>query len=135
MKIVQLDAATFDDESETILVKNEKAFLLTQWLECGVFKALDCEYLYKMTFAIYTSHPITNEDLLLETYEFKFNFEKETGIATINDTPITSKDDIKSQAGKLIRNLVSFTQSLDELPHEHWVTIEIKVTHYQLLIH
>ena len=127
MKIVQLDAAVLDESSDTLVVKDEKAFLLTQWLECGVFKALDEEMLYKMTFAVYSKHPITNVDILLETYEFKFGFDPKSGKAVINDTPLHSKEDIKAQAGKLIRNLVSFTQSLDELPNENWVTIELKV--------
>jgi hypothetical protein len=40
---------------------------------------------------------------------------------------VKSKEDIKSQAGKFVRNLVLFASSLDELPQENWITIEIKV--------
>ena len=126
MKIVQLEAAEVGEDGE-LNVKDQKAFLLTQWLEAGVFKALEDEFLYKMTFAIYSKHPLTNEDILLETYEFKFTFADNDASATINDVPIRSREDVKAQAGKFIRTLVTFAQSLEVLPENNWVTIELKV--------
>jgi len=46
------------DESGTISVDNYEAFLLTQWLEKGVFSALELSYLSALTFAVYSKHPI-----------------------------------------------------------------------------
>lgn len=106
-------------------MKNHKAFLLTQWLEKGVFKVLEDGYLNKMTFAIYSTHPITKADLLLELYEFKFSAIDNK--LAVNGVLVSSKEDIKSQAGKFIKNLVFFSQSLEDLPTENWITIEIKV--------
>ena len=40
-----------------IIVKNQDAFNVTQWLEKGVFKALEDQYLEQLTFAIFSSHP------------------------------------------------------------------------------
>ncbi len=128
MKVIQLDAAELDSK-ENVVVKNEKAFLLTQWLEKGVFKALEDELLTSLVLAIYTEHPITKEDLLLETYEFRFSFPTNK-YATINGVQITSKEDIKSQAAKFARNLISFTQTLDDLPKNNWITMQMKVILY-----
>lgn len=125
MKIVQLEPASADDEGE-INVKHDKAFLLTQWLEHGVFDALEKEFISALVFGVNGTHPVTGKDILLETYEFKFTFESETTTASINGNPMTSKDDIKTQAGKFIRNLVTFSGSLEDLPRENWITLQIK---------
>lgn len=101
------------------------AFLLTQWLEKGVFKALEDDLLTALSLAIYTEHPLTKEDLLLETYEFRFSFSASQ--ATINGVLISTKDDIKTQAAKFVRNLISFTQTLDDLPEINWITMQMKV--------
>jgi hypothetical protein len=53
MEIVQLDAAIIGDKGD-IVVKDPKAFILTQWLEKGVFKVLEDNYLASMTFAVYS---------------------------------------------------------------------------------
>ena len=95
-------------------------------VEKGVFKALEDELLTSMVLAIYTEHPITKEDLLLETYEFRFSFPSNQ-YATINGVQITSKEDIRSQAAKFSRNLISFTQTLDDLPKNNWITMQMKV--------
>jgi len=53
MEIVQLDAAELGENGD-IKIKDQKAFLLTQWLERGVFKVLEDNYLSAMTFAVYS---------------------------------------------------------------------------------
>ena len=72
--VYTLEPAVMDGDGEHILVKNQDAFDVTQWLEKGVFKALEDQYLDQLTFAIFTAHPVTGEDLLLETYEFKCTY-------------------------------------------------------------
>ena len=53
-----LEVASEGDDG-VINVNNTEAFLLTQWLERGVFRALEDQWLSCMTFAIYTKHPTT----------------------------------------------------------------------------
>ena len=125
-KIHQLQSAEIDDEGETV-IRNKDAFLLTQWLERGVFDALAKEYLTAMTFSIFTKHPTTGQDLLLENYEFKLNYGN--GAAPVmNDVPLHSKEDVKAQASKFIRSLIEFANTLDSLPEERWITLSLGVS-------
>jgi hypothetical protein len=110
-----------------LTVTHTDAFLLTQWLESGVFAALEDEFLTSLVFAVYTKHPITELDLLIETYEFKISYPDGSGVAKVNDIPLISKDTVKSQAAKFIRSLTEFTSTLDILPEERWITLQLKV--------
>jgi len=114
------------DETGTIAVTNYEAFLLTQWLEKGVFTALESEYLSGLTFAVYTQHPITKADLLLEVYEFKVSCPAD-GPAKVNDVALLSKETVKAQAALFIRSLTEFASTLDLLPSERWITLQLKV--------
>jgi hypothetical protein len=96
---------------------------------------MESEYVASMIFAIYTkSRSCENQqqgkDILLETYEFKISYGshgKTTSPAKVNDVELSSKDIVKAQAAKLIRSLTEFTATLDALPYERWLTIELKV--------
>ena len=90
-----------------------------------MFKALEDDLLTALSLAIYTEHPVTLADLLLETYEFKFSFSPTQ--VSINGVVISNKEDIKKQAAKFVRNLISFTQTLDNLPEKNWITMQMKV--------
>jgi len=116
-------------------------------LERGVFKALEEQYLQAMTFAVCTQHPSTGEDLVVEKYEFKLTYMSEDGSVapTLNGAPMDSKDDLKvrpflapffmpllsspvrclpparqREAKKFLRSLISFAQTLDDLPEDRW---------------
>ena len=110
-----------------------EAFLLTQWLEKGVFAALESEYLHSMIFAVYTKHPITKQDILIETYDFKMSYFSETEAkskikaAKINGVELGTKDSVKKLASAFIKNLSAFAGSLDLLPPDRWITIQLKV--------
>lgn len=125
-KIHQLKSAEYDSNGE-VVVKNADAFLLTQWLERGVFDALNREYLNSLVFSIYMKHPQTGADLLLENYDFKMTYKSEAP-ATMNGVPIISKEDLKLQASKFVRCLVEFSNTLDNLPSERWVTLSLTVS-------
>ena len=71
--IYTLEPASESGNKE-ILVKNQDAFNVTQWLERGVFRALEDQYLEQLTFAIFSSHPVTGADQLIETYDFKCTY-------------------------------------------------------------
>lgn len=123
--IHQLQAAKKDENGEISII-NAEAFLLTQWLEKGVFTALESEYLNSMTFAIFSKHPLTHEDLLLETYEFKVSYQADTP-AKINNVALLSRETVKNQAAKFIRALTEFSGTLESLPEERWITLQLKV--------
>jgi hypothetical protein len=127
-EIHQLQGAQEESDGE-ISVTNENAFLLTQWLEQGVFEALQEQYLNTMTFSIYCAHPITGKDLLIENYEFKVSYPEGEEPARINNVELTSKDAVKNQAIKFIRSLTQFTQTLDKLPADRWITLSLTVNH------
>lgn len=193
-KLSQLQCAEIDDNGVTVIKvtewnvmwvmvikrcwQDQNAFLLTQWLERGVFAALNHEYLHTMVFSVFTTHPQTGKDVLLENYEFKIGYPREeeqddqqyldddttTGknnnnnrtkpmksarkklsefnstkkgisnnVMTVNNVPIHSKDDVKAQANKFIRELIQFTRTLDELPPNRWITISLTVSWVKLL--
>jgi len=126
VEIHQLQGAKKDD-SGNVIVENSEAFLLTQWLERGVFAALETEYLHSMIFAIYSEHPHTHEDVLIETYEFKIAYQSSEQPARINGVDLTSKDAVKSQAAKFIRCMTEFTSTLESIPQKRWITLQLKV--------
>lgn len=132
-EIHQLQGAQEESDGE-ISVTNENAFLLTQWLEQGVFEALQEQYLNTMTFSIYCAHPITGKDLLIENYEFKVSYAEGEEPARINNVELTSKDAVKNQAIKFIRSLTQFTQTLDKLPADRWITLSLTVS-YNIVDH
>lgn len=41
MRIYQLDASSRDAASNETVVHNEQAYMLTQWIEFGVFEAIE----------------------------------------------------------------------------------------------
>ena len=41
MRIYQLDAASRDVSTDETVIRNEQAYMLTKWLESGVFEAVE----------------------------------------------------------------------------------------------
>lgn len=117
-----------DEEGNSVLeFQDSRAFELTQWLERGVFAAIEAGYLNEMKFAIFTEHPTTKQDLLLETYQFKVSYPTPTnpgGPTLVNDTPVTKKS-LKNQASKFVRSLIEFSATLEDLPDNRWITIQL----------
>lgn len=111
-------------------MRHNDAFLLTQWLERGVFDALQMKYLKSLTFAIYACQSASKdgkEDELLETYQFIVNYEQGGGVAKLNGVAIT-KDNLKKQAVTFIRCLIEFTNTLEALPNERYITMKLAVS-------
>jgi hypothetical protein len=107
-----------------VLVKHPDAFLLTQWLERGVFDALTQKYLKTLTFAVYTSDK-PETDRLLETYTFAFDYP-EGRCPTVNGKAM-NRETMKLQAVAFIRSLVEFSGTLDALPNDRWLTMKLTV--------
>lgn len=88
-----------------------------------------------MTFAIYSKNKETNEDMLLETYQFHIDYPTNEKIPMgLNGMPMT-KDTLKKQAVTFIRSLVEFSSTLEILPDERWLTIKLTVCIYYLCIY
>jgi len=116
-----------DEGNEQMQVLNNDAYLLTQWLEQGVFPCIDAGFLAVMKMCLFAPHPITRTDVLLETYEFRVAYAGANGsdAPSINSVPITKKT-IKAQASRFIRSLIEFASTLDKLPTEKWITIQLE---------
>ena len=122
------DTEDGSQDGRVVVVKNQDAFLLTQWLEKGVFSAIEAGFLSNMKFAIFTKHPKTGQDLLLETYDFKLAYPTAADPlqrTMINGAPLTKKA-LKSQANKFVRSLIEFSETLDDLPEHNWITLELQ---------
>ncbi len=116
------------DKDGNIQIINEEAFLVTQWLQNGVFQALDAGYVSSLTFIIYTKNPLTGKDTILETYEFKITYPDGKNHATVNDIQLFSKESVKQQASHFIRALIDFCGTLDSIPDERWITLQLQVS-------
>lgn len=126
IEIHQLHCGEKEEDGE-IKIINEEAFLVTQWLQNGVFRALDAGYVSSLIFIVYTKHPKTKEDVILETYEFKITYPDGNQVAAINDVKLFSKESVKQQASQFIRALIDFCGTLDTIPEERWITLQIHV--------
>jgi len=125
-EIHQLESAEVDQEGN-INIKNIEAFRLTQWLERGVFDAIEKEYLKSVKFFIQTKHPLTDELITLEAYEFAIAYESSEGApASINGQPLTSSDGLKAQARRFLKTLYDFASTLDELPQDRCLSMMLK---------
>lgn len=124
LKVHQIECAEKGEDGE-LKVKHQDAFLLTQWLERGVFEALAKEYLKTLTFAVYTKDSF-GMDILIETYAFAFEYPAGAP-AKINGLDM-DRDSMKKQAVSFIRCLVEFAGTLEELPDDKWLTL--KLTYY-----
>lgn len=130
VEIHQLQGAAKNSSTGEVVVTHPEAFLVTQWLEKGVFAALEKEFLSSVTFAIFGKHSETGEDRLLESYDFRISYDNTSAKSQfkLNDVDIQSKETVKAQAAQFIRSLTEFVATLDIIPQERWITIQLKVS-------
>ncbi len=127
VEIHQLQGANRNSLTGEVVVTNPEAFLVTQWLEKGVFAALEDQYLSSMTFAILGRNSASGTERLLESYEFRISYGTETLTYSINNIDMQSKETVKAQAAQFIRSLTEFVGTLDVMPQDRWITIQLKV--------
>ena len=129
--IYTLEPASESSTGE-VIVKNQDAFNVTQWLEQGVFKALEDQYLEQLTFAIFSSHPVTGEDQLIETYDFKCTYPGLSADGKVTKPKMNNqcldKQALKTQANKFVRSLIEFSSTLEDVPEDRWITLELAYT-------
>ncbi|RPB07219.1 HORMA-domain-containing protein [Morchella conica CCBAS932] len=103
---------------------------LLDWLEIGIFDALQKGYLKAVQLAIYVDkeHP----EIIVESYTFSFSYrEKEDGtsaiglrVTDINGRGVTVEDANKNLQ-LMMRRLIVITQNLPPLPDQRWLTIRL----------
>ncbi|CAM9260460.1 unnamed protein product [Ectocarpus sp. 12 AP-2014] len=123
MKIYQLDAATRDADTDETVVKDQEAYDLTMWLESGVFKAVEHRYLRRMEFIIMSP----NHENPREAYSFDLSYPEDQGDEAVifSGTKVTTVKSAKNELINLIRSLISFGNTLGELPRERILNIKL----------
>ena len=118
---------------KALIPQEGSAKVFTEWVETGVFDALQRSYLKQITLGIYGD--ATKEDTLIETYQFSITYTKSDGIAidllqsTMQEEGgfreergssvvprWPSKAEIKEATIGLLRRLVVLMQTLSPLP-------------------
>jgi HORMA domain len=113
-------------------VVNDGALRVHEWLEKGAFKALDQNYLEKVTFNILDAHPSDFNAKILESYSFgvagtdaqgkplSIAFEKKTNnsltTTTSTNRALVTKEEVHSAMQQLVKTLLvrsSLPQNLD----------------------
>jgi hypothetical protein len=119
----QLQCAELSDGKINVL--DEDAFLLSQWLERSVFDALEKQYLRSMTFWIYQTQK-DGQNKTLEEYSFTVEYPTaDCRYAKVNKAKVTMEN-TKQQAVSFIRCLVEFTNTLETLPEERFLTLKLE---------
>ncbi|KAL7276000.1 hypothetical protein RUND412_001031 [Rhizina undulata] len=106
---------------------------LLDWLETGIFDALQKKYLKAVQLGIYVDkdHP----DIIVEAYTFSFSYrDNEDGTSAIsmkitnNDGHGITMNDANKNLQQMMRRLIVITQNLPPLPDKRWLTIRL---HYR----
>ncbi|KAL7069057.1 HORMA domain-containing protein [Cryptosporidium serpentis] len=116
---------------------NKESKLILNWLEDGVFDALEKEYLKLLVFGIHGAC-----DELIESYHFHFSYNA-NGMTDINCERVTnenkvigssrignefsgcSKEYARQQTVQLLRTLILLTQSLSPLPEIRYMSMKL----------
>ncbi|CAM9098815.1 unnamed protein product, partial [Laminaria digitata] len=123
MRIYQLDAASRDASTNETVIRNHQAYMLTKWLESGVFEAVERRYLRRMEFIILS--PELNNPR--ESYSFELDYPEDENDHSMmfSGTKVTNVESTKGQLIKLIRSLIQFSNTLEELPKERVINIKL----------
>ncbi|KAJ3308947.1 DNA binding protein [Boothiomyces sp. JEL0838] len=92
---------------------------LLDWIEVGVFDALERKYLKSLVFGIYLDKDKPFE--LVEEYIFEFNYFEDH----VEFNLCSGKHEISKTTHQLIRRLLLMTQSLESLPDDAFITIRL----------
>ena len=109
---------------------NSEIQALNEWLENGVFDALQKHYLRAVVFSIFSK--FNDPSSLLESYTFKFNYPSDgnIGIDMITDSTnetlkFMSKDQIQKAWCTMIRTLITLSQTLPPLPKNRHIAVRV----------
>ncbi|GAA5862196.1 hypothetical protein JCM3774_004818 [Rhodotorula dairenensis] len=121
---------------------------LVDYLEVGAAQAIEKGYLHKLVFAIYLDPDEPTN--IVESYTFTFTYETDTegnkhpdiqvadqlsgidlssvGIDLLPRNKPRKMSDIKRQVQQMIKNLITSTQVLDELPRRRFINVRLFYT-------
>eukprot|EP00750_Incisomonas_marina_P010111 INCI16244.1.p2 GENE.INCI16244.1~~INCI16244.1.p2 ORF type:complete len:346 (-),score=62.88 INCI16244.1:2271-3308(-) len=119
--------------SDELEIIDKEAWMLTRWLEDGVFMALEKQYLKSMTFCIYTQPNQSKPRTLVESYSYEVEYP-EAGKAQVHlaGSSQGSASDrfamgrVRAQAISLMRGLVTMCSTLKPLPLSKILDIEVE---------
>ena len=115
--------------------KHPTAYALCQWLESGVFDALEKRYLRSLTLVLGASRPPGpaaqgrgdgedgGEDVPLEQWTFAVAYPSASR-HTLNGSEVT-REAMRQQAIRLIHKLIDFSSTLGELPPDRWLALKL----------
>lgn len=101
---------------------NKDAEEMMNWLEQGVFEALEKEYLNEIQFMIYTEE--NKGKNIIEEYTFKVDGEQSVAVNR-NKKQVVSKSDIKGMTCQMLRMLVTLAQTLKPIPRERFLVMNL----------
>ncbi|TPX38918.1 hypothetical protein SeMB42_g06550 [Synchytrium endobioticum] len=102
---------------------------LIDWLECGVFDALEKKYLRTLIFGIYTTPD--EPEKLMESYTFNFSYptDGQFHVSFVTDgkqaVHFRTKKEIMKATSEMLRRLLTLTQNLSPLPDNPNITMKI----------
>ncbi|KAA6376868.1 MAG: putative meiotic specific asynaptic protein, partial [Streblomastix strix] len=126
---------------KTLLPSSSESKLVMQWLEQGVFEALEKKYLKSLVFGMYFDPQ--NESTLIECYKFCISYnqdqhavlvvrenanaaDKGNGKSTKSvSNQMMTKDGIKQATIAMIRTLISLAQTLTPIPKTRYLVMKL----------
>ena len=140
---VQLMVLRAMDET-TGEVLDKSGLMLQEWIEKGVFDALQRGYLASVDLDVFDRHPNDPFAKLLEKYAFVVDAPANGAeeltmrmsgmvVGSSNDKPAShtptqptpTKESIHASMQRMIKSIVMLTSSLDELPHDRFVSMSV----------
>ncbi|GAA98305.1 hypothetical protein E5Q_04989 [Mixia osmundae IAM 14324] len=117
--------------------RSQEADRLLDYLEQGVYDALERSFLRSLLFAVFLDPE--DQQNLVECYTFNFSYASPADgpQMSITRTGLTgegftfepeTQGNVKKQVQSLIRRLVAMTQSLSELPRRRFITMKLYYT-------
>lgn len=110
---------------------NPEVKAINEWLEKGVFEAIDKHYLKALIFSIFAK--FNDPKSLIESYTFKFTYPNDQNINIDFSTSdkkgerleFMNKDQIQQAWCTMIRTLITLSNSLPPLPSERYIAMKL----------
>ncbi|OHT11335.1 HORMA domain containing protein [Tritrichomonas foetus] len=112
---------------------NPEIAAMTEWMENGVFDAIEKHYLKALVFSIFSE--FNNPSSLLESYTFKFSYPEDGNISmgmiatakgqSSKELSYMTREQIQQAWCTLIRTLITLSHTLPPLPQERHVAMRL----------
>lgn len=112
---------------------NPEAFAINEWIEKGVFDAIEKHYLKSLVFSIFAE--FNNPESLLESYTFTFTYPKNGNISMglianakgqqPKEFTYMTREQIQHAWCQIVRTLITLSHTLPPLPTERHIGMRI----------